>query len=78
MKDDIKRNDVRKQEDTQCQENTMIEKANSIQLAQMAEDYNNNKKKEDSNVLKDALDSRLMLAKAIKAGTKVIKAQGVN
>jgi hypothetical protein len=44
----------------------------------MTEDYNNNKKKEDSNVLKDALDSRLMLAKAIKAGTKVIKAQNVN
>jgi len=55
----------------------MIERGNELLRKQMDEDYENSKKKEDSNVLRDSLDSRLMLAKALKAGSKAIRAQSI-
>lgn len=55
----------------------MIVKENNLRLSQEEEDYQNNKKKLDANVLKDALDPRLMLSKALKAGTKVLSNQSV-
>jgi hypothetical protein len=55
----------------------LIHKENTLRTQQEEEDYQNNKKKMDSAVLKEALDSRLMLAKSLKAGTKVLKNQSV-
>jgi hypothetical protein len=47
-------------------------------LDEADEKYNNDKKTEDSKVLKNALSDELMLAKALKSGVKALKQQRVS
>lgn len=54
-----------------------LRRTNAQAITQAQNDYDIQKKKLDNDVLRKALDKDLMLAKSLKAGVKVIKAQNV-
>jgi len=77
-KDDMKRDTMYALVAEHERQNYALRNGNAQDKKQLDIDYENEKKTLNNGVLKGCLDKDLMLAKALKAGMKVLKAQNVD